>query len=64
MATLVSLNDAIYSLAYWMNVATKVADGIPSTDATDLNRFASTTASNLVANESLATVTGYMGSQA
>lgn len=61
MATLVSLNDAIYSLAYWMNVAHKVADGVATTDTDDMNAWAEATATNLTVNAASATVGTYTG---
>jgi hypothetical protein len=61
MATLVSLDDALYSLVYWYNVAHKVADGVATTDTTDMNAWAQATATNFVTNAGLSTVSGYTG---
>jgi hypothetical protein len=59
MATLVSLNDAIYSLAYWIGAATEYANG--ATNEANLDQQGQAVATNVVTNAAAATVSGYVG---
>lgn len=62
MSTLVSLEDAIYSLGYWIGAAHAAAAG--SNDATTEDKYGIAYGTNLVANMSVSSTSSYTGVKA